>query len=199
MAFTNRKQRNPVSITFETGGHIRTATGLKLTESGKDSVGRFSTDTLIAIFLLLFCGVFLAASFTIRETTYASLGAEVWPRVILVFLSLLSLGYLVQSLRPGNRDDTPERPSFRNWLSAHTNAFWCFWWFGIFLATLPYLGMLLGGVLFVYATLTSLGRRDLRSHLVHAAIAVVSVAAMWSLFTYGLNVFLPEGTVFRMH
>ncbi len=158
-------------------------------------MGRLHTDTLIAIFLLLFCGVFLAASFTIRETSYASLGAEVWPRVVLVFLTLLSLGFLLQSLRPDRREDTPARRDLRQWLAAHTNAFWCFCWFGLFLTTLPYLGMLVGGILFVYATLTSLGRRDLRSHMVHAAIAVISVAAMWALFTYGLNVFLPEGTL----
>ncbi len=158
---------------------------------------RFHVDTLVAIFLLVFCGVFLAATFSIRETSYASLGAEVWPRVILVFLTVLSLAYFVQSLRrePVERQ-TPEPRGLKQWFLHHLNAFWCFLWFGLFLLTLPYLGMLVGGMLFVYVTLTSLGRRDLHGHALHAAIAVISVGAMWAIFTYGLKVFLPTGSLF---
>ncbi len=159
-------------------------------------MGRFHIDTLVAIFLLLFCGVFLTASFSIRETSYASLGAEVWPRVILIFLTLLSLGYLVQALRHERSEQTEEAPrGLKQWFFHHLNAVWCFVWFGLFLLSLPYLGMLVGGMLFVYVTLTSLGRRDFHGHLVHAAIAVVSVGTMWAIFTYGLKVFLPTGSI----
>ncbi len=160
-------------------------------------MGRFHIDTLVAIFLLLFCGVFLTASFSIRETSYASLGAEVWPRVILIFLTLLSLGYLIQSLRHPRSKPTEEGPRGpKRWFLSHLNAFWCFLWFGLFLLSLPYLGMLVGGILFVFVTLTSLGRRDWHGHLVHAAIAVIAVGTMWAMFTYGLKVFLPTGTIF---
>ncbi len=171
---------------------------LRLSEAEESSVSRFHLDTLVAIFLLLFCGIFLTASFSIRETSYASLGAEVWPRLILIFLTLLSFGYLVQSVRHHGRPEgaVPERRGLRQWFLRHLNAFWCFLWFGLFLLSLPHLGMLAGGVVFVYATLTSLGRRDWYGHLVHAAIAVMSVGTMWAIFTYGLKVFLPAGTVF---
>lgn len=159
-------------------------------------MGRFHKDTLVAIFLLLFCGVFLVASFEIRETSYASLGAEVWPRVILTLLTVLSFGYLAQSLRDKRSRDSKSARGLRAWVLSYRNALWCFIWFALFLITLSYLGMLIGGCLFVYATLTSLGRRDWRSHALHAAIAVVSVGAMWALFSYGLNVFLPAGSLF---
>ncbi len=163
-------------------------------------MGRLSKDALVAIFLLLFCGVFLTASFHIRETNYASLGAEVWPRIVLTVLTLLSMGYLAQSLRHhGGDDELPPRGALRSWLHRYQNAFWCFFWFGLFLLGLPYLGMLIGGCLFVYATLTSLGRRDWRGHGLHALIAVLSVGGMWALFTYGLNVFLPAGEIFSMN
>lgn len=167
-----------------------------MSEPEERSVGRFHVDTLIAIFLLLFCGVFLTASFSIRETSYASLGAEVWPRVILIFLTLLSLGYLVQSLRQERTRPAAGPRGPKQWFLSHLNAFWCFLWFGLFLLSLPYLGMLIGGMLFVFVTLTSLGRRDWHGYLVHAAIAVTSVGMMWATFTYGLKVFLPAGTVF---
>ncbi len=166
-------------------------------------MGRFHIDTLVAIFLVLFCGVFVTASFSIRETSYASLGAEVWPRVVLIFLTLLSMGYLVQSLRHERSAQVQEEAAqeevprgLKQWFLKHLNAFWCFLWFGLFLLSLPYLGMLVGGMLFVYVTLTSLGRRDVHGHLVHAAIAVISVGTMWAMFTYGLKVFLPTGSIF---
>lgn len=56
-------------------------------------------DTVVAVFLLLVCGTFFAASFDIRETSYASLGSEVWPRAILVVLFVFSLVLLAQSLK----------------------------------------------------------------------------------------------------
>ncbi len=162
-------------------------------------MSRFNKDTLVAIFLLFFCGVFFAATFNIRETAYGTLGSEVWPRVILTFLSLLSFAYLVQSLRQGSTESEARRPGFRVWLITYSSALWCFLWFALFLITLPYLGMLIGGVLFVYATLASLGARTLRAQGLHLAIAVISVGLMWAIFTYALNVFLPEGELLSIH
>jgi putative tricarboxylic transport membrane protein len=55
---------------------------------------------------------------------------------------------------------------------------------------------LLGGVLFVFGTLTALGRRDGRGLIVHAAIALGTIGFMWGVFTYGLHVMLPQGELF---
>jgi putative tricarboxylic transport membrane protein len=162
-------------------------------------MNRINRDTLVAIFLLLFCGVFLASTFYIRETTYATLGSEVWPRVILTVLTLLSLGYLVQSLRETRPGQQAQRRGLRTWLSTYRNAVACFLWFGVFLITLPYLGMLIGGTLFVYATLATLGERTLRAQAWHLIIAVTSVGLMWAIFTYALNVFLPEGELVSIY
>jgi len=56
--------------------------------------------------------------------------------------------------------------------------------------------MLLGGILFVFLALTVMGERTMRNHLLHATIAIVSVGLMWSIFTYGIGVILPEGELF---
>jgi hypothetical protein len=162
-------------------------------------MNRINRDTLVAVFLLLFCGVFLVSTFYIRETTYATLGSEVWPRVILTALTLFSLGYLVQSLRQGRPKEEVPSGGFRGWLSTYRNALACFLWFGVFLITLPYLGMLIGGALFVYATLATLGERTLRAQAWHLTVAVTSVGVMWAIFTYALNVFLPEGELLSIH
>ena len=64
-----------------------------------------------------------------------------------------------------------------------------------FLVTLPLLGMLLGGVLFVFFTLTLLGPREVRAVPRHAAISLGAVGVMWAVFTFALRVFLPAGEV----
>jgi hypothetical protein len=56
--------------------------------------------------------------------------------------------------------------------------------------------MLIGGVLFVFLTLTALGERSPRAHAIHAAISFISIAFMWSVFTFGLRVILPQGEIF---
>ena len=56
--------------------------------------------------------------------------------------------------------------------------------------------MLIGGVMFVFLLLTVLGDRTPRAHLIHAAVATVSIAFMWSVFTFGLKVILPQGEIF---
>ena len=159
-------------------------------------MSRMNRDTGVAIFLLLFCGVFFAATFDIRETSYGTPGAGVWPRVILLAPTLLSVGYLTQSLKRGRAPGDAAAGGLKGWFATYRNALWCYFLFAVFLFTMPYLGMLLGGVLFVFCTLTALGRRDGRGLLVHGAIAFGTVGFMWGVFTYGLNVILPQGELF---
>lgn len=158
-----------------------------------------STDSLVAIFLLLFCGVFIAASFTIRETNFGQMGSEVWPQAILAVLTVLSFLFLVHSVRqepPPDESSDSSGGGFRGWLSRYRNAICCYVLFLLFLLSLPVLGMLLGGIAFVFAMLTVLGEKSLRSHLTHAAISIGAVGAMWAIFSYGLNVILPQGMIF---
>jgi hypothetical protein len=93
------------------------------------------------------------------------------------------------------RDASGERPAT---IASHRNALICFGLFAAFLASMHWLGMLIGGVLFVFLMQEMMGPRDLRSRLAHVAIAVVAVGGMWALFTFALRVFLPEGTLLRL-
>ena len=52
-------------------------------------------------------------------------------------------------------------------------------------------------MLFVFLLLNALGGWSPRLLLVHAAIAVVSVGGVWSVFNYGLGVLLPAGELFN--
>jgi putative tricarboxylic transport membrane protein len=89
----------------------------------------------------------------------------------------------------------PQSESLKQWLRANRNVVGAFAAYFLFLLTLPYLGLLLGGSAFVYGVLTFLGQRDVRSHLVHALIAIVAVGFMWAVFTFSLGVVLPEGEI----
>ena len=180
-----------------------------------------SRDVLVAIFLLAVCGVLWYASFDIRVPDYGQLSPATWPRIILGVLSALSLLYLLQSVRAagstaataaatatdGNSsegreisDDDSSAASLKNgrfsvveFYSYWKNVFWCFALFGLYLYSLPWLGMLLGALGFVFLLLCALGGWHPRKLLLHAVIAVLTVGGMWSLFTYGLGVLLPKG------
>ena len=158
---------------------------------------KLNRDTICAIVILMAGGVFFWATFYIKDMQYESLGSEVWPRVILVLLFILTLSYLLQSLKQGP-DETDEGTGtgLLGWISRYQNALWCYALFAGFLFTLDFFGMLIGGALFVFLTLTALGDRSFRSHLIHAAIAIISITFMWSIFTFGLKVILPQGEIF---
>lgn len=158
-------------------------------------MAKFNRDTVCAIFILLAGGVFFWATFHIPDMQYESLGSEVWPRVILILLFLLTSGYLFQSLKQGP-DEASEGGGLKGWAVRYQNALWCYGLFFLFLLTLDYLGMLIGGILFVFFTLTALGDRTLRAHAIHAAVSVISITFMWSVFTFGLKVILPQGEIF---
>ncbi len=160
---------------------------------------RLNRDAVIAIVLLVFCGVFFWASFDIRQPDYGVLLPSTWPRVVLGVLSLLSVIYLVQSLRQGadaEEEEAPDRePGIRGWVLYWRNPLWCFGLFFAYLATLPVLGMLIGGVSFVFVLLNVLGGWDRKNLVLHAAVALLAVGGMWSLFTFGLGVLLPPGMI----
>lgn len=145
---------------------------------------KINVDTSIALFLLLLCGGLWRETFYFRVSPYSTMSAGVWPRVIIALLAVLSFIYLLQSLRAANS----AIPRMN-----HRNAILCFGLFTLFLIALPYLGMLIGGILFVFLLQTALGPRDRKSHWIHLAVAVASVGGMWAVFQFGLRVILPEG------
>ncbi|HUS56088.1 MAG TPA: tripartite tricarboxylate transporter TctB family protein [Thermohalobaculum sp.] len=163
---------------------------------------RVNRDTLCAIFLLLGCAVLAAASFEIREPDYGQLSPAAWPRLVVGILTLLSVIYLAQSIRKGvpeptegESSDETRRGGIAGFFVYWRNVFWCFALFLAYLLTMPYLGMLIGGLAFVFLLLNALGGWQPKQLALHAIIAVVTVGGMWALFTFGLHVLLPPGQI----
>ncbi len=168
-------------------------------------MGRLNRDAIIAIVLLMACGVLFWSTFSIRTPDYGQLSPSTWPRVILAALALLSVIYLIQSLRrapdsepgPGpDEDGAPRRPGLLGWILYWRNPIWCFVLFFAYLVTLPVLGSLIGGVAFVFTLMCVLGGWTPKHLLQHAALALITVGGMWSIFTFGLGVLLPSGMIF---
>ena len=77
------------------------------------------------------------------------------------------------------------------------NPIWCFVLFFGYVASLPVLGMLIGGVTFVFLLQCVLGGWSPRNLVVHALVALATVGGMWCIFTFGLGVLLPPGEIFN--
>lgn len=152
-------------------------------------------DVIVATILLLVCGGFLQATGDIPKALFNQMSSALWPRIILAPLILLLLIYLGRSLIQGKTQNT-EQDGFKGWFLYYRNPIYCYLMFFLFLVTLPYFGMLIGGMLFVFLMLSILGGFSPRLLALHGVIAVVSVGAMWSLFVFALGVILPRGEIF---
>ncbi|OED36940.1 hypothetical protein AB833_25285 [Chromatiales bacterium (ex Bugula neritina AB1)] len=161
-----------------------------------------SRDTLVSIVLLVFCGFLIWAGFQIRDPQFGELSPAAWPKAVSYVLTGFCLIYFLQSVLADRSNTTPstddaqQKTGVIQLLQYYANPIICFALYFLFLYTLPYLGTLLGGIALVFALLSVLGGIQLKQLLWHMVLAVVSVGAMWSLFTYGLRVMLPRGTLF---
>ncbi len=156
---------------------------------------RLNRDTVTAVLLLLFCGLLFRQTFFVRKVPFSIMGSEVWPRFILIALFILLVIYLFRSLVTPPKDSLSGRP-LKVWIEMYRNPLWCFGMFFLFLISLPYLGMLLSGILFVFITQTIIGSRDKRSLILHALVAIGAVGGMWAVFRFGLGVVMPAASLF---
>ena len=155
-------------------------------------------DTLVSLLLLVFCGVMISASLEIEDTSYGTMQSSVWPQAVLGILTVFCLAMFGQSvLKPAVAK--PESSAASGGIGRYRNAITVYILFFLFLVTMPYLGMLLGGVGFVFLALTLLGEPELKRVPLHLAIAVGMVGLMWTIFTFGLGVLLPDGELLQLN
>ncbi len=158
---------------------------------------RLNRDVYVGIALLLICAVFLNATFDIQSPLFGQMSSALWPRIILTPLTFLSLIYVIRSMRL-TEPVWEQRGSLANWFAYYKNPICCFILFFVFLLSLPYMGMLIGGIIFVFAMLSFLGGWQPRQLITHGLVSAVFVGAMWAIFTFVLGVILPEGEILRL-
>lgn len=155
-------------------------------------------DTLIAIVLLLFCGFLIWAGWQIRDPQFGELSPAAWPKGVTYVLTVFCLIYFFQSVLAGadeRPEPAPEHRGLAGFFRKYANPIVCFALYFAFLWTLPFFGTLIGGSLLVFLLLSVLGGIQPKQIVLHALISVISVGAMWALFTYGLRVLLPRGEI----
>jgi len=155
-------------------------------------------DTVIALILMAVTGIFFWESFNIPELGYASMGSAVWPRVIMTPLLVLCAALFIQSLRK-KAVAKGKSAGFGALVSEYRNPIMCFGIFFVFLLTIDYLGMLIAGIAVTFVLLTAIGNRTPKALVLHAAISIISVGLVWSLFTFVLRVYLPQGELFSFY
>ena len=156
-------------------------------------------DTIIAIFLLLFCGIMINSSFDIEDPGYQGMKASFWPTIVLCLLSIMCLVMLIKSVVTEAENNLNSNDiNLTNVFFKFKNASICFLMFILFLTFLDYLGMLIGGVLFVFGLLSLLGGFEIKKIINHLIISIITIGIMWSIFTFGLKVILPEGEILRI-
>ena len=122
-------------------------------------MSKLNQDTLIAIFLIIFCGIMIHSTGYIEDPGYQGMKASFWPTVILWLLSLMSFWLLVKSFYENQfyTKEINQPESKGSFFLKFKNASICFGMFILFLVFLDYLGMLLAGIIFVFGLLTFLG------------------------------------------
>lgn len=155
-------------------------------------------DTAVAIFSLMMCGALFVTTFQLPESQFGQMPSYLWPRLILMPLALLSVVLLVSSQR-GTKDTTSVTKGFREWFRYYRNPIICFALFFAFLISMPILGMLLGGLAYVFLTLNLLGGWQVKTMIKHGLISIIFVLGMWIIFTQFLGVLLPEGILLRVY
>lgn len=154
-------------------------------------------DTIAAIFVMVMTAVAFWATFDIQVRDDGVMQATVWPRAIIALLAVLGVVYFLQSTGVIPSGDASagetERRGIGEFLRFYANPLWCLGLYFVFLATLPWLGMLIGGTLLVFMMLNVLGGMAPRKLVLHVVIAALSIGAMWAIFTFALRVALPDG------
>ena len=156
------------------------------------------SDIIIAIFLLCFSGVMINDASNIRDLGFEGMKADAWPRVVLWLLVVMSSVMLGKSYLKFKTVSDKYNENFSINLAKFKNALICFGMFMLFLSTLDYLGMLIGGILFVFGLLTLLGGFSHKLIVKHLLVSILSIGFMWMVFTFGLRVILPEGEILRV-
>lgn len=152
-------------------------------------------DTIVAFLLILLSVALYAATYDIRGLMMdPTMGPELWPRVVVGLMGLLSVIYLVLSMRGRYTEQAAERPPLHHFI----NPVGCALSFGLFMVLLPYLGFFVGGFIFIFVLLTFLGGWNPRSLVLHLAISAGAIAITWAMFTHVLRMYLPQGTLLRL-
>jgi len=147
-----------------------------------------------SLIILLVCIFFLYQTTQIQTLDInTGLGADFYPRVILIFIITLSIISMILSYFKHRNIEREESKDSFSW-----KVFLIFVFFGIYIFTLDFIGFVVGSTLFmmiIYLLIVP-HQKNWKQNIVIALCLFLSAFAVSYIFENYLDVFLPSGFLF---
>jgi hypothetical protein len=155
--------------------------------------GKRRLDLYLSIACLVLCASAWPNVLSIRRPAYAQISPALWTSLSLAVFTFLSGAYLVRSivwLRIGRNSEMRELPS--QW---YVNPLITLVAFIIFVAAIPYVGMLLSSSAFMMGLLVLTGHGSRKSLVTDLTLTVGFVGVVYALFAFGFRIIFPAGSL----
>lgn len=141
--------------------------------------------------IILFCFVMYAATFNFARSSATTTDPQVFPRAIILIITVLALANLVISFF--SKSAEPARAfDFRGFLSRYTKVMILFLMFFVYAFILPLIGFVAATLLFMFGTQGLLmGVKRKKALLINCIVSVTSAVGVYYIFTEALNIILP--------
>lgn len=152
-------------------------------------------DVLAGSFLLIVSVVIFCTSLNISAAVSVRLGADFMPKVLSVILGLLSSQLILSGVtkikqeRVSNGTESESASGDKTvWILLAIISF--------YVITVNTLGFLLATFLFLVLQMGAMAEQGQRKWRIYALIAAASSVAIYLVFRYAFDLFLPEGLLF---
>ena len=148
-----------------------------------------SRDGIAALVVLASSVALFALTLSLRDNPFVPIGPGFYPRLVLGVTAALALALLVSDFALRR-----QRRSSPTAVSSYRTVALLFAVFGLYVASLPWLGFRASTFLFLVAAQWALDpSRDAKRWIVRLAVALVTTALAYFVFERYLSVLLPRG------
>jgi len=148
-------------------------------------------DAILGAVTAVLCVALFFETSKVRNFDFAAVGADVWPKITIGLILLLSVVQILLGLRQ-TRAEPQEPEAGAGLLERSFVPLAVFSAVILFALAVPYFGFAISGVLMVFGLLTTIGPKTGKAILGNAAISLVAVLAMTFIFTQVMGILLPQ-------
>jgi putative tricarboxylic transport membrane protein len=151
------------------------------------SKDRYLSISLILVTLFMFIETFNIA----EKSSWQMYGSAFYPRILLALLAVLSVTLLIKSFT--NKADLPKGAFNLTMLwKKYDKIILLFVFFGLYAASLPYLGFIIASLLYLFISQgLLLGYKEPKTIMLNTTVSVVTTFSVYFIFNNFLNVWLP--------
>jgi putative tricarboxylic transport membrane protein len=155
-------------------------------EDSSDNQQMRKLNLIFSIILLAGCSYLLYETSSFPPSLRPRIpGPDYWPKLILLFLLILSILLLVKNLRKPQKGDEPVQMN-------HPVVFGVMGMIALFFVLLPFLGYAVTTFILLMALLRTIGMRNIKN-LVMIPLSFIIIVYFFFTFIFGVQ--LPKGTL----